>query len=502
MSQNLTWTIIRNIFRSPLRTAVVDDYRQWRYIDLLMAAFYMAREIEKRTDKPHVGILLPTSGGFPAALLAVWMLGRTAVPINYLLSAEEQQYIIDDSEIDLLITADKMLDAIGAEPKNVQLLKLEKSMFSGFPPIRWPRPATVDQVAVILYTSGTSGKPKGVMLTHDNFYKNVTGAIAHARIRSGDTFLGVLPQFHSFGISPLCLVPLVARAKVVYTARFIPKKLIELIREHRANIFMAIPSMYNGLLTVKSAEKEDLESIRYAISGGEPLPDAVFEGFQDRFGIKILEGYGLTETSPVISWSLPGQWKYKSVGTLLPHAECRVVDDNGKVVPRGEEGEIHLRGDYIMKGYFKLPDLTDEVIDEEGWFKTGDWGKHDKDGYLFITGRKKEMLIIAGENVFPREIEEVLNHHPMVHDSAVVGRMDPSRGEVPIAFIELADEMSFDEAVLRAHVRKHLAGYKVPKEVVVIDELPRNPTGKILRRKLMDIVKTTEPGARIERGDI
>ncbi|MDH3582704.1 MAG: fatty acid--CoA ligase family protein, partial [Phycisphaerae bacterium] len=189
-------------------------------------------------------------------------------------------------------------------------------------------------------------------------------------------------------------------------------------------------------------------------------------------------------TSPVISWGTPDSWKYGSVGSLIPGVECRVVDDTDRVVAAGEEGEACFRGPNVMAGYFKQPELTRSVMEEDGFFRSGDWGRLDAEGFLFITGRKKEMLIIGGENVFPREIEEVLNGHPAIHDSAVVARMDPVRGELPVAFVELNGEETFDEKEARAFCRGKLAGFKVPREIRTIETLPRNATGKILRRQL------------------
>lgn len=476
--------------RHPKRVAVIDDQRKYRYIDLIGAAFYVADRIEQTTANPFVGLCLPTSGLFPIAAIASWMLGRTVVPINYLLAEQERQYIIDDSGIDTIITADKFLEALGGwEPEGVKRISMDKMEFKGFPPLRLPRVASSDDLAVILYTSGTSGKPKGVKLTHANLRSNVEGTVEHCGFREADCFLGVLPQFHSFGLTGLTILPLVTGSKVVYTARFIPRKLVGLIKKHRPEIFLAIPSMYNALLTVKSAEPADFASLRYAVSGGEPLPRAVADTFAERFNVKIIEGYGLTETSPIATLTTPEHSREGSVGRLLPGVDARVIDDEGRIQDGGGEGEIYLRGPNIMAGYHKMPEATAEVIDAEGFFRTGDWGKVDTDGYLFITGRKKEMLIIGGENVFPREIEEVLDKHPSVNQSAVVGRMDPSRGEVPVAFIEVAEDAEFDEKALRAYCRDHLPNFKIPKEVRVLDALPRNPTGKVLRRDLVAIIK-------------
>ena len=272
----------------------------------------------------------------------------------------------------------------------------------------------------------------------------------------------------------------------VYTARFVPSRLLDLARTHRPTVFVAIPSMYNALLHAKHAEAGDFSSFRYVVSGGEPLPDKVAQTFLERFGKRINEGYGLTETSPVTNWCLPEEFREHSVGRPVPEVEERIVAPDGRVLPAGQDGEIRIKGPNVMKGYYNLPELTAGVFDEHGFFRTGDMGRFDADGFLYITGRIKEMLIISGENVFPREIEEVVNHHPAVKDSAVVGLRDPARGEVPICFVELRDGAEWDESHARAFVRERLPPYKVPREFRVLDALPRNPTGKIMRRALAE----------------
>jgi len=509
---SVLWPIVNHAIRSPNRIAAIDDQRQYTFGQLMGGAMFLAQQIETATEARHVGLLLPTGGAFPMALLGVWLARRVAVPLNYLLTPEEQTYVIRDSDIDTLITAGPMLEylvnAAGPNspiPSDIKLLCLDEQDFTGIPPLRWPPVYGHNELAIILYTSGTSGKPKGVMLTHGNLRSNVEAAIEYGQLTSSDVFLGVLPQFHSFGMTGLTLLPLLLGAKTVYSARFTPKRLVGLIQKHRPQVFVAIPSMYGALLSVKSAEREDFASIKLAISGGEPLPQATFDQYLERFGLRLLEGYGLTETAPMATWSTPQRNKLHSVGTALPGIDLVVVDEHHQAVPTGQEGEILIAGPNVMTGYYKLPQQTREVFvnltttannphntatppanphGTKRFFRTGDIGKLDDDGYLYITGRKKEMLIIGGENVFPREIEEALNKHPAVRDSAVIGKPDSIRGELPIAFVEIEEDQTFDEAVLRTWCRDHLAGYKVPREIRLIDALPRNPTGKIMRRNL------------------
>jgi long-chain acyl-CoA synthetase len=491
--------ILRNLLRRPWRVVAIDDWRRWRAIQLYTGAVVLAREIERQDSSPHVGIMLPTSGLFPMALLATWFTGRTAVPVNYLLAAVERDYVLEDAEVDLVITVEPMLEQFGALPANVRTILLDRLQFPHLPRFRRPPREDPEAMAVLIYTSGTSGKPKGVMLTVRNLAVNTWQCMRWGEVTTRDVFLGVLPQFHSFGLTVLTLVPLRAGAKVVYTARFVPRKLLQLAREYRPTAFIAIPAMYNGLLADRTGAPADFTSFRLLICGAEPLPSAVRERFEERFGVAINEGYGLTETSPALNWVRPGEVAIGSVGKPLPLVQERIVDRVGHPLPQGEEGEICVRGPMVMKGYYKRPESTAAVFDSEGWFHTGDLGSFDAEGRLSITGRLSDLMIIAGENVFPREIEDVLNHHASVADCAVVGVMDRSRGEVPVAFVELAEGAAFDEARLRAFCREQLATFKVPRRIIVVEALPRSPTGKVLKRLLP--LDGLDPAAGVGAGE-
>ncbi len=477
--------ILRNLLLHPTRIFVTDDKKSYKGVDILVAALHLANLIRARCKSQTVGIICPTSVAFPICALAGWMTGKVVVPLNYLLKREELEYVLADCGTDTIITVQAMLDFMGYTPAIPNLLKLDDINFKSMPEPLWPARAEDHDLAVLLYTSGTSGKPKGVMLTHANLASNIRQIRKWIAIDKKFVFLGVLPQFHSFGMTALTLLPLTVGCKVVYTARFVPGKILKLLREHRPDCFIAIPSMYNALLHVKDASPQDWSSLRYAVSGGEPLPQSVFDGFREKLNLTINEGYGLTETSPVTNWCRPDEWRPRSVGRPMPELTQRIVDPaTGRSLGPNQDGEVQMRGPNIMKGYYKLPEQTASVFTSDGFFKTGDMGRHDLEGHLFITGRIKEMLIVGGENVFPREIEEVLNKHESVKDSGVVGKVDPMRGELPVAFIELHDGATFDENALRSWCRKSLAGYKVPDQVRVVETLPRNATGKIMRREL------------------
>ena len=476
--------IQRQLLLHPFREFVVDDQRTWKGATLLAAAWHLAGAVERATTRGQVGIMLPTSGLFPVAALASWMLGRVIVPINYLLSPAELAHVCGDAGLDTVVTVKPMLNIVGGLPEGVRPLRLEDVSFRGLPRPRRAVRRGSGELACLLYTSGTSGKPKGVMLSGGNLESNIEQCVAWARFDHRDCMLGVLPQFHSFGLTVLTLLPLAVGCRAVYTAKFVPKRLVELARTHRPTVFVAIPSMYNALRLLRSGGPDDFRSLRYCISGGEPLPEAVMTSFRERYGVQICEGYGLTETSPVSNWCRPEEYRWRSVGRPLPSVDQIIAGHDGRPLPAGQDGEVRIKGPNVMMGYYNLPAESAAAFDDRGYFRTGDMGRFDAEGHLAITGRIKEMLIIAGENVFPREIEEVINQHPAVKDSAVIGMQDESRGEVALAFVEMREGEAFDETSIRAFCRDRIAQFKVPREIRCLRALPRNPTGKILRRQL------------------
>ena len=490
--------ILARLLKNPGRIAVVDDRRSYKAYEILAASFHAASVIKKACKTPNVGLLIPTSGAFPITALGAWSVGKTIVPLNYLLKPAELQYVIDDCETDTIVASKLMLDFLGEKPKVKNLILLEDIDFKKPPIPRWPAGAADNDTAALVYTSGTSGKPKGVMLSHRAIRENACQGVNHFNFRSGeDVMCGVLPQFHSYGLTQLTITPLLHGMKVVYTARFVPKKVMSLVQEHGATILVGIPTMYNALARLKGGGPETVKTLRLAVSGSEPLPQAVFDLFESKYGMPIVEGYGMTEMSPATHASLPETNKRGTVGAPLPKIEQRIIDPaTERELPPNQDGEVRLKGPNLMTGYFKLDEQTKAAIDDEGFYRTGDMGRIDDDGMLSITGRIKEMMIIGGENVFPREIEEVLNRHPSINASGVIGQQDDMRGEVPVAFVELCPELkeaegdeAFDERALIAYCREHLAGYKCPRSIFLLDELPRNPTGKILRKELKPLLE-------------
>lgn len=475
--------LFQHAAQMPDEIAIHDDLgaHSWSYV--ASAAGGLGMYLSAQTQRPHVGLLLPAGAGYVASFYATLLAGKSVVPINFLLGEKEIIHIIRDSGIDTVISAPPLAGRLAAFPlKVIDLTKLPKApsfIAPRFPQVRG------DDLAVLMYTSGTSGLPKGVILTYTNLQSDVDAAIVKANLQKKHHFLGVIPLFHSFGMTAMMLAPVQLGAKMFYVARFSPAGALEAIKEHEISLVFGVPSMFGAIARLKSAAPQDFQSIYAMISGGEPLSPVLREQFKARFGIELYEGYGLTETSPVVSLNTPQEHRPGSVGKLVPGAQVRIMGDDNQPLPAGQEGEIWLKGPMIMKGYYQLPSETADALTADGYFKTGDIGKVDADGYLYITGRKKEMIIIAGEKAVPREIEDVLMRHPAVAEAAVIGRKDPSRGEVVAAFVQLKEGQNTTEAELRDFCRQQgLVAWKCPRQVTMVADLPRSPTGKVLKRVL------------------
>jgi long-chain acyl-CoA synthetase len=342
-----------------------------------------------------------------------------------------------------------------------------------------------DDTAVILYTSGTTGKPKGAELTHSNLRSN-TEAVASTlvEITEEDVLLGALPLFHSFGQTCGLNASVRVGACLSLMPRFDPGKALEIVQRDGVTIFQGVPTMFHAMLNHPRREDFDVSCLRRCMSGGAAMPVEVMRGFEAAFGCQVLEGYGLSETSPVASFNHPpSERKPGSIGTPIAGVAMMVVDARDDEVPPGEVGEIVIRGHNIMKGYWNRPDATEEAM-RGGWFHTGDMARTDDDGYFFIVDRKNEMIIRGGYNVYPREVEEVLYEHPAVSEAAVVGVADEALGEEVGAAIVLRPGALADADDIRAFARERVAGYKYPRSIWFLDELPKGPTGKILKREI------------------
>jgi len=479
--------------------AASDPKVRWTYRQLLWAAATLKDLVDGNSRAENVGLMLPCCSAFAASFFGTLWAGRVPVPLNFLLAEPELKKIAADARLDLVITVSALAEQ--ARWCGCRIICLDRLSLKGRALWRrlkgLPRPPhqAPDDIAVLMYTSGTWGQPKGVCLTHRNLLANSRACLEHARIDVDQRFLGILPVFHSFGLTTTVVLPLTLGASVHYMPRFQPLQVLKALAENGISIVVAVPSMYAALARLKEAEPRHFATVTLAISGGEPLGQNLYETCRDKLGLTIYEGYGLTETAPVVSINVPHAHRPGTVGRPIPQVEVRIVNDQGQPLRPEKVGQILVRGPNIMKGYHNRPDLTRQIIDESGWLWTGDMGSLDTDGFLRITGRKREMIIVSGENLFPSEIERVLESHPAVAEAAVIGLPDETRGEVPIAFVIPTEGRSPSSIDLREFCRQHLAGYKVPPEIRFVNDLPRSPTGKVLKRKLLEAVRSASPAA-------
>src|SRR6267378_4700642 len=447
----------------------------------------------------HVAVLLPNVPHFTIAYFGAHYAGNPVVPLNVLLSADEIAYLLEDSEAVALVAWDGFLKAAEAgfaRAEHCRHLIVARAnpadwtapegalsmaaLIAGAEPVT-DLPATgPDDTAVILYTSGTTGKPKGAELTHFNLFFNALASSTRVVALDPDTVaLATLPLFHSFGQTVMQNAPIAVGGTVVLLPRFEPKAAFDLMESHRVNFFGGVPTMYLALLNYPAADRYDLSGLKWCISGGASMPVEVMKAFDERYHVNILEGYGLSETSPVASFNpLDRPKKAGSIGLPIWGVELRLVDSDGNVVEApGTRGEIQIKGHNVMKGYWKRPEATAEAM-KDGWFATGDIATRDADGYYFIVDRKKDMIIRGGYNVYPREVEEVLYAHAAIAEAAVIGVPHPTHGEEVKAVVVLKPGSTATAEEIVAYCKEHLAAYKYPRVVEFREELPKTATGK------------------------
>ncbi|PLX70964.1 MAG: long-chain fatty acid--CoA ligase [Denitrovibrio sp.] len=479
---------------------------------------YTYSEVNKRANKlsallsekglqkgDRVAIMLENSPEFFFSYFAILKAGAIVVPVNTFLKQEEVAYMVNDSGSKFFITSqsfDYVAAGITEHCSELQAVMAftetsfdSENIFVASEDKPDSNPETIistDDLALFIYSSGTTGHPKGAMLTHFNLTSNAQGCCARFKISVKDRFLLFLPAFHSYAMMTCVVLPtyVVSSIIILGSVNDLKKKTFKKILLYkRPTFFLGVPQVYIALIKSKMPKFfiKFLYPIRLHVSGGAPLPEEILDQFRAKFNKPIIEVYGLSEASPVVSANSLKVQKPLSVGPALKDVEVLVVDENEKAVPVGEVGELIVKGPNVMKGYWNMPELTQKTL-RNGWLFTGDLAKVDKEGYIYIVDRIKDLIIVKGINVYPREIEEVLHKHEKVEAAAVIGLPDKSSGEIPVAYVKIKDDVEATEKELKTYLKEHLANYKLPKHIHMETDLPMTATGKILKRELKDKV--------------
>jgi long-chain acyl-CoA synthetase len=493
MGMNLASILTASAERAPDSPAIRLGDIELSYSELDDRSARLATLLREKGLEPgdRVGVMLPNVPEFPIAYYGVLRAGGIVVPMNVLLKRREIAFYLEDSGTRLLLAwhgfaeeaREGAADA-GAEPVEVEPAAFAATL-AGLDPTPGLADTAEDDIAVILYTSGTTGKPKGAELTHFNLSRNAEiSSRTTCEVGAGDVVLGALPLFHSFGQTVGMNASLRVGACLTLVPKFEPGEALATMQRDGVTHFYGVPTMFGALLHHPERERYDTSSLRTCITGGASMPVEVLRGFEEAFGCVVLEGYGLSETSPVASSNHPDrERKPGSIGTPIEGVEMQVVDENDNPVPQGEVGEIVIRGHNIMKGYWQRPDATEEAM-RGGWFHSGDMARVDEEGYFYIVDRKKDLIIRGGYNVYPREVEEVLYEHPKIREAAVVGVPHDEWGEEIGAAVVLHDGEELPPEEVSAYVKDRIAAYKYPRVVWFLDDLPKGPTGKILKREI------------------
>ncbi len=497
MSWNLSESLRRTTREYPERTAFRFREQETTYKQLdgmadRFASALMARGIAKGDA---VALLVGNTPHFVIAYHGILRAGAVVVPINPIFTPNEIVYILANSEAKAVVSVSPLhpvLTSLKPQLPNLQFViytealesELEFASLLEQDSLTVPSVITKEEdLAVILYTSGTTGHPKGAMLTHRNMASNAEACVQLFELTATDRLITVLPIFHVFCMTVCMNAAIASGACLLLLPKFSPVDVVKTIREDQATLFVGVPTMYNFLLQVPEASEEDLKTLRGCISGGAPMPVVLLHRFEEKFKVKVHEGYGLSEAAPVTAFNpFRGVCKPGSIGIDIPMVKNKVVDEEGREVPRGEVGELVVQGPNVMKGYLGMPEATQLAL-RDGWLYTGDLARMDEEGYLYIVDRKKDLILVGGFNVYPREVEEVLYQHPAVLEAAVIGVADEEYGEVVKAFV-VSNEPTLSEEDLIEYCKIHLAKYKIPRFISFASELPKNSTGKIVRRAL------------------
>jgi long-chain acyl-CoA synthetase len=493
MSLNLASIVAESAARTPAGVAVRLGGLELTYAELDDRSARLAALLRENglRQGDRVGVMLPNVLEFPISYYGVLRAGGVVVPMNVLLKRREIAFYLEDSGAELMLAwhgfAEEARD--GAGDSGAELIEVEPAALAELLGAREPvtefAGTDEEDTAVILYTSGTTGKPKGAELTHFNLARNADiSSRTTSNVKEGDVVLGALPLFHSFGQTVSMNASVRVGATLTLLPKFDPGEALEIMQRDGVTHFYGVPTMYGALLHHPGRESYDTSNLRICITGGASMPVEVLRDFEQAFGCELLEGYGLSETSPVACTNHPGRpRKAGSIGTPLEEVEMKVVDEDDNEVPQGEVGEIVIRGHNVMKGYWQRPEATEETM-RGGWFHSGDMARVDEDGYFFIVDRKKDLIIRGGYNVYPREVEEILYEHPKIREAAVIGVPHDEWGEEIGAAVvpHEGEELAPDE--VSSYVKERIAAYKYPRIVWFMDELPKGPTGKILKREI------------------
>ncbi|GAA4109423.1 long-chain fatty acid--CoA ligase [Knoellia locipacati] len=491
---NLASNLVRTATSMPERPAIKMGGQDISYEQLHGLAAKLAGSLRASGIEPgdRVALILPNVPAFPVAFFATLLAGGVVVPMNPLLKAGEIDFFFTNSGAKVAFVWPDFVDEAtkGAVTSGTTIVECGpmgpvEGVLTDGDPIAEPTEREGDDTAIILYTSGTTGRPKGAELTHDNINLNAMRcAEVIQEITPDDVIMGCLPLFHVFGLVVGLNAAVRVGASLALIPRFDPAAAIKVIGDEKVTVMQGVPTMYAAILNHPDSDSLDASSLRTCASGGSAMPLEVMKAFEEKFGCVILEGYGLSETSPVASFNLPGrERKPGTIGLAIPGCEMRVVDLDGTEVAHGEVGEIAIRGDNVMKGYWGNPEATAEAI-PDGWFRTGDLATQDDEGYFTIVDRKKDMILRGGMNVYPREVEEVIYQHPDVLEVAVVAVPDDLLGEQVGAGVALREGSTATPEDIIAFTKERIAAYKYPRSVWLLDELPKGPTGKILRREV------------------
>ncbi len=493
----------RSAERFPDKIAIVFKDQRVKYNELNRQVNQLGRALNAlgvgRDDK--VGILMPNCPEFVMGVFAALKAGGVFVALNALLSGRELTYVINDSDINVIIAAppyDELLEmlrpqipqvkyilSIDEEPEEEGLISIP-ALIASYDDSNLKPSVKLEDMAAIYYTSGTTGLPKGAMLTHVNILSS-TVAIGKAVTASRkDVPLNCLPLFHTLAMTACIMVPIFGGMTNILLETFLPQPVLQGFSDWKVTIFVGVPTMFAVLANMPHLKRYDVSHLRLGYCGGAPLTTAIAEKFESKFPCKIYEGYGLSECSPLVSVNPLDHRKIGSIGKAADRVSWKIVDLNGNEVSRTSVGEIIVKGPNVMKGYYKNEEATKQAI-RNGWLNTGDLAYMDEDGFVFIADRKKDMIIVGGENVYPKEVEDVLTQHSSVKDAGVIGIEDPIRGEVPKAYIVPKLGATVDEKDVLEFCRQHLASFKIPRSIEIIDEIPKNVTGKILKRVLRRI---------------